>query len=157
MMLSPFIVPSGVFPLERDTSANLPSNHSHVSAYVKFPPGPNALGFISPWCVHLPRKYSSCRYSGRFPVADACFVGFEIRLVFIGFVYFSRASNGRMIEVRRICSSDSDNVRLRRMRNSRSGRNSRPPPPEEYPPRSMDGELREGRPTGIPTREKELP
>src|SRR5687767_1448038 len=59
MMPNPFVGPIGDVPCDRHTTANPPSNHSHVSVLVTFPPGPNGLGFISPVIVHVPTKYAS--------------------------------------------------------------------------------------------------
>ena len=53
------LAPIGVFPTEWQTTANRPSNQSHVSVDVILPPGPMGLGFISPATVHFPTKYAS--------------------------------------------------------------------------------------------------
>src|SRR6185503_17958093 len=49
--------PHGDCPWPWQTTENLPSNHSHFSVDVIFPPGPISLGFISPSVDQFPTKY----------------------------------------------------------------------------------------------------
>ena len=50
------LVPIGLLPSERQTTAKCPSYQSHVSFEVIFPPGPIGLAIISPSLVQVPTK-----------------------------------------------------------------------------------------------------